>query len=163
MDIRSFAALKKSSRGRRGVGVPCTRRLYACRGGGDRGICCWLFRVPHPSSVRGGFMPQAVARIAAEALHAVIPRSLLRAKVIRAANVYQQVRFSVSGGVHRTADTGDELSPLNKAGDVPAAATIGVLPLPNRIETFSIFLPHSNKSLPCRSNECFKYPPPSFE
>jgi hypothetical protein len=28
-----------SSRGRRGTGVPCTRRLYACRGGGDRGIC----------------------------------------------------------------------------------------------------------------------------
>ena len=32
-----------SSRGRRGAGVPCTRRFYACRGGGDRGICFLVF------------------------------------------------------------------------------------------------------------------------
>jgi hypothetical protein len=56
--------------------------------------------------------------------------TLLPQAVALAAKVYQQ----------------DELSPLNKAGDVPAAATIGVLPLPNRTETLSIFPPHSNKS-----------------
>jgi len=41
-----------SSRGRRGAGVPCTRRLYARWGGGDRGICCCLSAPPAAAAGR---------------------------------------------------------------------------------------------------------------
>ncbi len=44
------------------------------------------------------------------------PRGATAANVVLAANVYQQVRFSDSGGVHRTPETGDELLPVNKVG-----------------------------------------------
>jgi len=37
------------------------------------------------------------------------PGGATAANVVLAANVYAQVRFSDSGGVHRTLETGDEL------------------------------------------------------
>src|SRR5437868_14287704 len=41
------------------------------------------------------------------------------AQGVFAANVYQQVRFADSGGVHRTPDTGDELLGGNRVGLPP--------------------------------------------
>src|SRR6266704_718065 len=45
-----------------------------------------------------------------------------------AAKVYQQVRFSDSSGVHRTPDTGDELSPPNKGALFAGNKVIPSLP-----------------------------------
>src|SRR5579862_4428265 len=39
VELPSRLSVSLSSRGRRGAGVPCTRRLYACRGGGA-GVPC---------------------------------------------------------------------------------------------------------------------------
>src|SRR5260370_25702807 len=44
-------ALPVSSRGRRGAGVPDTRRFYACWGGGDRGICFFVAAAFRPACI----------------------------------------------------------------------------------------------------------------
>jgi hypothetical protein len=77
--VRVAAKAPLSSRGRRGAGVPCARRLYACRGGGDRGIAfSWVLRVPHPWFFRVGSPLRCVVSVAARPITGRAPGAARR-------------------------------------------------------------------------------------